>query len=220
MTTETELKLSLAPEAVEALLQHPLLAAAPRRQHLSNTYFDTDDLALTRQKVAVRERRVGDTTQDEQTLLTVKTAGESQQGLSRRREWEAPTQPGRFDFAALVDDAALAAALTALAAQLVPVFTTDFERLSWRLVVADGLADSVANADIEVALDRGAILVNRRGRTARTPICELELELKSGDAAALMTLAEQLQTATPLTPTDESKAARGYALFHSLAGAA
>lgn len=217
MTTETELKLSIAPEAVEALLQHPLLAAAPRRQHLHNTYFDTEDLALTRQKVAVRERRVGDTTQDEQTLLTVKTAGESQQGLSRRREWEAPTQPGRFDFAALVDDAALAATLTALlAAQLVPVFTTDFERLSWRLVVADG----VANADIEVALDRGAILVNRHGRTARTPICELELELKSGDAAALITLAEQLQAATPLTPTDESKAARGYALFHSLAGAA
>ena len=216
MTTETELKLSIAPEAVEALLRHPHLAACPQRQHLHNTYFDTEDLALTGQKVAVRERRVGDPTQGQQTLLTVKTAGESQQGLSRRREWEAPTQPGSFDFSALVNDAPLAAALTALAAQLVPLFTTDFERLSWRLVVADGVAD----ADVEVALDRGAILVNRQGRTASTPICELELELKSGDAAALMRLAEQLQTAALLTPTDESKAARGYALFHSLARAA
>lgn len=212
MTTETELKLSIPPEAVEALLQHPLLAAAPCRQHLSNTYFDTDDLALTRQKVAVRERRVGDTTQDEQTLLTVKTAGESQQGLSRRREWEAPTQPGRFDFAALVDDAALATTLSALATRLVPVFATDFERLSWHINVPDGA--------VEVALDRGAILARRYGREASTPICELELELKSGNERALQTLAAQLQALVDLTPANESKAARGYALFHSLAGAA
>lgn len=209
MTTETELKLGIVPEAIEALLHHPLLAGTPKRQHLYNTYFDTDDLALTRQKVAVRERRVGNQADNAQTLLTVKTAGQSLGGLSRRREWEAPTRPGSFDFRALVDDRTLADALSTLSGRLVPVFTTDFERLSWRI--------TIASSEVEVALDRGTILVNRYGKSANTPICELELELKSGDIHALKILAEQLGTTARLTPMDESKAARGYALFNRLA---
>ncbi len=202
MSTETELKLSLSPMAVSTLLRHPLLMTVPKQQHLSNTYFDTDDLALTRQQVAVRERRIG-----EQTLLTVKTAGHSVAGLSRRREWEAPSQPGAFEFRALVDDAVLADALAHIADRLVPVFTTDFERLSWRI--------RQAGSDVEIALDRGVIEATRQGRTVRQPICELELELKSGDASALTTLAAQLASAISLTPLDESKAARGYALLHA-----
>lgn len=204
MSTETELKLCLAPASVAALLRAPLLSNAPKQQHLYNTYFDTNNLALTQQKVAVRERRIG-----EQTLLTVKTAGESQGGLSRRQEWEAPTQPGAFDFISLVDDKTLANALASVAAELVPVFTTDFERLSWRI--------SLPNGEVEVALDRGVILVNRHGREASIPICELELELKAGSVDALDSLAQQLKSVAPLTPADESKAARGYQLFHSLA---
>ncbi|MBP7991833.1 MAG: CYTH domain-containing protein, partial [Rhodocyclaceae bacterium] len=69
MGTETELKLSLAAEDIPRLIQHPLLATAPRRLKLHNTYFDTAELALTQKKVAVRERRVL-----RKTLLTVKTA--------------------------------------------------------------------------------------------------------------------------------------------------
>lgn len=204
MAFETELKLCIAPEAVTVLLRHPRLANPPIVRHLKNTYFDTEDLALTRQKVAVRERLV-----DGKTLLTVKTAGQSQGGLSHRQEWEAPTQPGRFDFTNLIDDDALASTLATLADQLIPVFTTDFERLIWRIAVGD--------SDVEVALDRGQIQVQRHGRQDQTPICELELELKSGDEKALAILAAELQTTTVLTPTDESKAARGYALFHALA---
>lgn len=203
MATETELKLSLPPDTVDSLLQHPLLASPPKQQHLFNTYFDTDDLALTRQKVAVRERRIG-----AQTLLTVKTAGQSQNGLSQRHEWEAPTLPGAFDFRSLIDDADLALALTQVAEALVPVFTTDFERLSWHIGMEDG--------QVELAIDRGIILVNRHGLEGSSPICEVELELKTGNPAALMHLAQQLQTAAPITPMDDSKATRGYALFHSL----
>lgn len=204
MATETELKLSIDPGLVETLLCHPLLQRLPKQQHLYNTYFDTNDLALTRQRVAVRERRIG-----EQTLLTIKTAGSSQNGFSRRLEWEGPTEPGAFNFRALVDDPALASSLTALAPKLVPVFTTDFERLTWLLRVDTSL--------IEVALDRGAIMAQRGGRQGQAPVCELELELKAGNAAALLVLAAQLEAEVPLSPTDESKAARGYALFHSLA---
>lgn len=210
MSTETELKLGLGPDAVAVLLRHPLLTSKARQQHLSNTYFDTEDLALTEQKVAVRERQV-----DGQTLLTVKTAGKSVAGLSQRQEWEAPTRPGAFDFRGLIGDTPLARALSNLAPQLIPVFTTDFERLSWCIPVQEGADTSM----VEVALDRGTIAVARLGRTAQIPICELELELKSGHASALNILADQLQQCVPLTPKDDSKAARGYALFHSLAAA-
>ena len=205
MAQETELKLSLNPEHLPRLLAHPLLSAhAPHREHLLNTYFDTPTLTLMGQRMAVRERQVG-----ARTLLTVKTAGHSVGGLSRRNEWEAPTEPGRFDFEALVDDPALASQLTALAAELVPVFRTDFMRCSWLL--------EHGGAQVEVALDEGFIGAG----ASREALLELELELKSGPPEALLDLARVLSQPTPgqaepgawLHPSDRSKAERGLALF-------
>jgi inorganic triphosphatase YgiF len=212
MAQETELKLSLVAQHLPRLLAHPLLAAqAPRREHLRNTYFDTAALALMGQRMAVRERQV-----DERTLLTVKTAGRSLAGLSQRSEWEAPTEPGRFDFATLVDDPSLAAQLTALAGQLVPVFQTDFMRCSWWL--------THGGAQVEVALDQGFISAG----AAREPLLELELELKSGPESALTDLARVLSQVPPghgnaspwLHPSDRSKAERGLALFLRQSGSA
>jgi len=205
MAQETELKLLLDAQHLPRLLAHPLLAAqAPRRAVLRNTYFDTPALALMQQRMAVRERQVGG-----RTLLTVKTAGHSVGGLSQRNEWEAPTEPGRFDFAALVDDPALAAQLTALAGQLVPVFGTDFVRHIWLL--------EHGGAQIEVALDQGFVTAG----AAREALLELELELKSGPVTALTDLARVLSQDEPgptapspwLHPSDRSKAERGLALF-------
>ena len=199
---ETELKLSLHQQDVTALLAHPLLAAPAKVQRLLNTYFDTPTLDLKQRRMAVRERLAG-----EQWLLTVKTAGKSKNGLSRRQEWEAPTTPGALDFAALVDDADLAASLMALRAELKPLFRTDFERHSWVLT-----HDS---ASIEVALDQGQI--NVPGTALSECILELELELLSGPEAALHALADALRqtpsSAIALTPSDASKAQRGLALF-------
>ncbi len=199
---ETELKLSLRQQDVHALLAHPLLAAPAKVQRLLNTYFDTPTLDLKQRRMAVRERLAG-----EQWLLTVKTAGKSENGLSRRQEWEAPTTPGALDFAGLVDDAELAASLMVLHAELKPLFRTDFERHSWVLT-----HDS---ASIEVALDQGHITVP--GTALSEDILELELELLSGPEAALLALADALRQ-TPssviaLTPSDASKAQRGLALF-------
>ena len=199
---ETELKLSLRQQDVPTLLAHPLLAAPAKVQRLLNTYFDTPALDLKQRRMAVRERLAG-----EQWLLTVKTAGKSENGLSRRQEWEAPTTPGALDFATLVDDADLAASLMALRAELKPLFRTDFERHSWVLT-----HDS---ASIEVALDQGRISVP--GTALSEDILELELELLSGPEAALHALADALRQTpsgvTALTPSDASKAQRGLALF-------
>ncbi len=205
MSQETELKLELHPQDLPCLLAHPVLTAlSPRRERLLNTYFDTSTLTLRAQRMAVRERRVG-----RRTLLTVKTAGTSVGGLSRRGEWEAPTRPGAFDFATLVDDEALAQQLIRVAWQLVPVFHTDFARRTW-LITHGG-------AQVEVALDQGFIATGSQ----RQPILELELELKAGPVDALLDLAHTLalgptgraREGLRLLPANRSKAERGYALF-------
>lgn len=202
MSQETELKLSLDTAELVHLLAHPLLGVPAQTQRLLNTYFDTPALELKARRMAVRERLAGD-----QWLLTVKTAGTSMGGLSRRQEWEGPTRPGELDFASLVSDTELATALMALRGHLKALFRTDFERQRWVL--------SHAGASIEVALDQGAITIPDTG--ASEPILELELELLSGPEAALLSLAEVLrQTPTQtlsLPPSDASKAQRGMALW-------
>lgn len=199
---ETELKLSLNAADLPRLLTHPLLTQAGDAQRLYNTYFDTPELTLQQARMAVRERLAGD-----QWLLTVKTAGQSTGGLSRRQEWEGPTTPGELQFDQLVDDAALSQTLMTLRPQLQAMFCTDFERQRW--VIAHGAAQ------VEVALDQGRIHVP--GTERSEPILELELELLSGPESALMALADVLRQ-TPqgpvmLVPSDASKAQRGQALW-------
>ena len=199
---ETELKLSLSEPDLQRLLNHPLLTATSSTQRLLNTYFDTNDLALQHRRMAVRERLAGD-----QWLLTVKTAGRSENGLSRRQEWEAPTTPGALQFDKLVDDASLATELMAMRPRLKALFCTDFERQRWVVMHAD--------AQIEVALDQGRIHVP--GTDLSEPLLELELELLSGPEEALMALADVLrqtpQGLVTLVPSDASKAQRGMALW-------
>jgi triphosphatase len=199
---ETELKLSLSAPELPRLLSHPLLTTTGHTQRLLNTYFDTPELALQKRRMAVRERLAG-----EQWLLTVKTAGQSQNGLSRRQEWEGPTTPGALQFNTLVDDAALAQDLITLRPNLRALFCTDFERQRW--VIAH------AGAHIEVALDQGRIHVP--GTELSEPLLELELELLSGSEEALVALADALrhtpQGPVMLVPSDASKAQRGMALW-------
>jgi inorganic triphosphatase YgiF len=199
---ETELKLSLSAPELPRLLSHPLLTPTGHTQRLLNNYFDTPELALQKRRMAVRERLAG-----EQWLLTVKTAGQSHNGLSRRPEWEGPTTPGALQFDTLVDDAALAQDLMRLRPDLRALFCTDFERQRWVI--------THAGAQIEFALDQGRIHVP--GTELSEPLLELELELLSGPESGLMALADVLrqtpQGPVTLVPSDASKAQRGMALW-------
>jgi hypothetical protein len=170
MALETEIKLSLPANAARRLPAHRLLAdSKPIRQKLINTYYDTPDQALQRKRLAVRYRQKGAV-----WLLTVKSDAPSPGGLAQRSEWEAPGQPGEFDFSH-VDNPKLRRFLEAATPELVPVFTTDFTRSFWLLTPQEGTR-------IEVALDRGKIVaggtsgdhLRSRTRTARretSPTC-------------------------------------------------
>ena len=196
MATEIELKLALSSADARALPQHPLLAGIPySNQRLLNTYYDTPELDLKARRIALRFRKKG-----WQWLLTVKSAEPASGGLAVRNEWETQATPGLWDFKH-VDAPDLRALLESRTADLVPIFTTDFRRRAW--VVEFG------SSSIEVALDRGH--VQSQGR--RAPLCEVELELISGDIADIFALTRLLQETLHLRPSVASKAERGYALF-------
>nr|MDT0252975.1 CYTH domain-containing protein [Endozoicomonas sp.] len=201
MSQETELKLSLPENQKESLKNHPFWqehgAQLPETRHLGNTYFDTADLRLNQARVALRIRAVNG-----QFIQTLKTRGESINGLTRRGEWEWP-------LTSLVLDAAPLAAVwpdelkDVAVESLKPVFTTDFDRTRWILHWQN------PSARVEVALDEGR--VSARGRTR--PICELELELLDGDERALAAIARELPSFFDLQPLDTSKAERGFELL-------
>ncbi|MEZ5671972.1 MAG: CYTH domain-containing protein [Thiotrichaceae bacterium] len=84
MSTETELKLSIAPEHIEKFLQYPLLQQLlATTKQLHNTYFDTEKFDLQKFKLVYAFVIF-----DGQRVQTLKTSGQSVGGLHQRREWE------------------------------------------------------------------------------------------------------------------------------------
>lgn len=196
MSQEIELKLALGPEGPDALRHHPLLVdVTPGIACLGNTYFDTPTGELETARMALRLRRL-----DDRLLQTLKTRGDGGGGLSRRGEWEWQVPGPGLDLAGLAGLVPAALGRDVLE-RLEPRFTTDFRRETREL--------THQGARIELALDEGEITAGGR----RVTIRELELELKSGDPAALWSLAEALAERVALRPSDTSKAARGSALL-------
>ncbi len=210
MPSETELKLQLNPRHIDRLRHRPPLAKAVCTEvDIENVYFDTSARLLRRHQMTLRLRRI-----DGRWVQTLKTGGGGAGALSRRGEWETPARAlrgqGRLDLARLA-----AAPLDALLARqkrpavLRPVFRTRVRRAQWVIERAE--------ASVEVALDVGEITGVRARDPSREPICEVELELKKGEPAALIELAFELLDLsgkrTPmLTPAARSKAERGYQL--------
>lgn len=207
MPREIELKLAV-PDAALAAVAAWLDAHGEARGEttLLNVYLDTPGRDLARQRAALRLRQKGS-----QWLQTLKTAGSSQGGLASRNEWECEVAGEAIELSRFPDDAR--AVLAPLAGQLAPVFRTDFVRRTW-IITQDG-------ARIEAALDTGTITAP--GQAQVETIQELELEWLPGEdddggddshraEAALRAFAARLAHVAPLTPSDLSKAARGYRL--------
>ncbi|MHB1085276.1 MAG: CYTH and CHAD domain-containing protein [Thiobacillus sp.] len=206
---EIELKLALPPQQAARFLK--LMArrrSVPLQQDLVTRYFDTPDFALSAQGVALRVRRVG-----KRWLQTLKTAGERSGGLSQRAEYEMPITRSMPDWTRFPADAR-AQVPEALRAQLVAVFETRFKRTAWLLKGQGG-------AQIEVALDEGEVrtLKGINAGKRSQPICEIELELKSGQPDALFALAQDWASQLDCIPLDISKAERGVRLAHDQAAA-
>jgi triphosphatase len=205
---EIELKLLIDPAQADVLRNHALLkkyaAKAPLRQQMTTTYFDTQDLYFSRHRAALRVRQT-----DTGWVQTLKDGNQVQGGLHSRNEWEVEVDEGMPDLAALREIVGAASpwfdrlANPDLQARIEPVFSSRIDRTAWMLQFPDG-------QHAELVLDQGEL---ERG-ALREPISEIELELKSGDAAPLFDFALELQQEVPLRLGNASKSARGYALMH------
>lgn len=204
MPKETELKLRASPETLAALREHPLLKKRNKSgwqtRELLNQYFDTPERALAEARVALRLRRDGDT-----VIQTLKCRGTSVAGLSERNEHEWQLDKVKLDLKKL-DDSCWPVQLADLDKKTIkPLFTTDFTREYAEIAWGRGKAKVV----IEAALDQGFVIAGKR----KEAICELELELREGEPAALLELAAELAASVALMPCDISKAERGYRLL-------
>ncbi|MGH8670625.1 MAG: CHAD domain-containing protein [Burkholderiales bacterium] len=199
---EVELKLRVAPNAVARLQRHrifqPPACAPPLRRRVLSTYFDTPQLELREQRIALRLRRMGG-----QWYQTVKDGGEAVAGLHQRGEWETRLARNEIDLDVIADPRLKELfASPRLRAALVPVFSTTFYRTARVL-------DWEGTNRVEFALDRGELHAGCDSEA----ICEIELELKSGDLASLYDIAMELHKDVELRVENASKAERGYALF-------
>ncbi|MGR3249497.1 MAG: CYTH and CHAD domain-containing protein [Paracoccus sp. (in: a-proteobacteria)] len=193
---EVELKLQVVDQA-DRLGGSALLPGKGQAVRQRSTYFDTADRALSAAGVSLRIRQAGmDRTQ------TVKSSATSSAGLFCRQEWERPAEgdlpqiDGETPVADLVDPSE----------PLMRVFRADVTRRIWNIRAGD--------SQIEAVLDRGDISAGDR----RIPVCELELELKSGEAAPLFDLARKLDAVAPLRLAVLSKAERGHRLTQAQRG--
>ncbi|MEZ0605847.1 CYTH domain-containing protein [Paraburkholderia sp. IW21] len=205
MGMEREIKLALPATQVKAATQWFVARTGNegRPIELANIYFDTPELTLANSKSALRLRHTPDG-----WLQTFKTVGNAQDGLHSRHEWEMPVASEKLEIDALLrecDEPAAAEALRQAAPALIELFRTNFTRTVWH-VELDG-------AKVEAAIDQGDVVAEMHGEVRRAPISEVELELKSGDEAALNTLAAELgKQVAGLAPDNISKAQRGYQL--------
>lgn len=193
--TEVELKLSLDPAQIQKFRRHGLLRGVrPLTRHLHSVYLDTPAWDLMARGIAFRVRRMG-----KRWVQTLKAESASVGALTHRPEWEVDLPRGRHDLGLLPKEAL--ALLKGVHMDLIgPAFATDFRRTAWQV--------THGGAEMELALDVGEI---RRGPHA-LPLCEVEIELKSGPREALFELAHALLEQVPLGLEPRSKAARGYVL--------
>ena len=202
MSVETEIKLILDEQDLsqaKALLRKLGGAKFIGEQLLVNQYFDTDQFQLRCWHMGLRIRQIGNTKEQ-----TIKTAGTVANGLHQRPEFNVD-----IPFEIAVPDLSLfpqtiwpeTVELEKLQHQLQVLFETNFVRNKWQVVVG--------NSEVEVALDVGEIIANDK----QAKICEIELELVSGNDTDLLALSHHLTEQMSVTMGNESKAQRGYQLL-------
>ena len=193
--TEIELKFQVPPGRADAVARAVATTKAVRLS-LRARYFDTEDRRLAAAGLALRVRKEG-----RRWVQALKGQGD---GLWQRLEHERPlpvapgTQP-QPDLALHDGTPAGDALRQALGDDVVlmPIHATEVMRTR-RLLRGPGCV-------AELAFDKGMLLAGER----RWPVCELELELKSGDPAALAELGARWVQRFGLTLDTRTKAERG-----------
>jgi inorganic triphosphatase YgiF len=200
LVSETELKFGLsetAAVAVDATLRRVGRRAVPITSH----YWDTADRRLAHAGLSLRLRHAKGRWEQ-----TVKGAGAGpverlEQTVPRPGEWSENGPSPELGYYAGSEAGALLDAALSRRRGRVPALEPQYTSI----VVRRAVPVVVAGADIEVAVDRGVVRAGARSM----PVCEVELELKHGDAAALIALGREGIDSHGMWLSTIAKATRG-----------
>ncbi len=191
MGREFELKYRATPEQLAAIARH-----YPHGHSITmeTTYYDTPEGLLSERRWTLRRRM-----ENGISVCTLKTPAAG----GARGEWE--TECGDILSAVpVLCKLGAPALLPALVSEgVAPVCAARFTRLASTLTLKD--------CTVELALDQGILL----GGDRQIPLCEVEVELKSGEEAAAVAFAEALAETFGLVPETASKYRRALALARS-----
>ena len=217
---ETEVKIAFATsEELQSITSEDWFAdycmdeAEPVKYTLDNTYYDTSDRSLSHKGAVCRVRTYKEEENDENRYEhTVKFGGKVDNGLYQRYEWNVRSSEKRFNVADFKIKASrqedpfevLEDALDGINDEnLNPLCSTVFERT----VYTFGYGDSI----MEACFDVGRIEAGAKSEE----ICEMELELLSGDVVDLKEMAEFIIEHTNGHFFNESKFQRSLRLLDS-----
>lgn len=189
MGIEFELKYRATVE-----IQQAIRAEIPGQERLfsmQTTYYDTPDGALSARRYTLRRRM-----ENEISVCTLKApAGDA------RGEWEVNCD--RIEDAIhMLCKLGAPEDLAALTAEgVIPICGARFHRIARTVELPE--------CTVELALDEGVLT----GGGKELPLCEVEVELKSGMKAVCVAFAEKLAEVYGLTPEPKSKFRRALDLY-------
>ena len=200
---EIELKYNIPDtETADKIWQNELFADQEESESrdefcLDARYYDTDNFDLSDRQIAYRVRKEGS-----RWVAALKWSGTSEGALHERQELNVPVFDSEpdisiFSQSELGEELAQATAGRSLSC----IVKSQIHRKIYRLDTETGL--------FEVSVDSGKVITPK----GEVPICELEIELFSGETEELLEIGTQFEEAYGLTPSNASKYARGLYLL-------
>jgi len=196
---ETEQKLIMSKGDLEKVFQ----ALAPKtikKKHHPRAYYDTPDMQLDQRRVALRIQKK----KKNGYKQTIKAAMENDGASLVRYEWAFKIAEHKPDKSAIDNPETLKAVEGIDFSQLLHLFTSDVKRRYFDIELEDGT--------VEIAFDLGQISLP--GSDVSEELCEIEVELKSGNPAVIDQVVRQIQDIAPAAEISmRSKAERGMNLY-------
>ena len=189
MGIEFELKYQASEAAFAAIRQ-----AYPQPEvllQMQTTYYDTPDGSLSARRWTLRSRL-----ENGRNICTLKIpAGDA------RQEWETQAEDILSALPVFREMGCPEALFTLAEGGLQPICGARFTRIAKTVTVEDSV--------LEIAMDSGVLT----GGSRQIPLCELEVELKSGREAVCLTFARELARRYGLAEEPYSKFRRALDLY-------
>jgi inorganic triphosphatase YgiF len=213
---EMETKIKLSPKDLEKVFKSFSKNAGKsklRHKYLPRAYYDTADLRLYKNNISLRvQYKPGEGGKTGFYEQTVKFELPHKQKLSRgtllRKECKNLLTGPAPDLSTVSDRAAKRAVKAFQNKKLAHIFTAAIERRYFNIPVSEGAKKGV----VEVAFDVGNIIITHNGR--HYPFFEIEVEMKSGDPAAVDAITEKImEIAKSAKVQPHSKSAQGSMIY-------